>query len=119
MRSMPWGATRCWRCCASCVAGTRIGRTGSRTASCCAGVRDVRDYRIQSPTTGQPVAVGSPFNISAASLRMGDFDRGEVETLLGQHTDETGQHFEPAAVERVYAQTAGQPWLVNALCWEA
>ena len=50
---------------------------------------------------------------------MGDFDRGEVETLLGQHTDETGQHFEPAAVERVYAQTAGQPWLVNALCWEA
>ena len=79
----------------------------------------MRDYRIHSPTTGQPVAVGSPFNISAASLRMGDFDRGEVETLLGQHTDETGQHFEPAAVERVYAQTAGQPWLVNALCWEA
>ena len=83
------------------------------------GVRDVRVYRIHSRTTGQPVAGGSPFNISAASLRMGDFDRGEVETLLGQHTDETGQHFEPAAVERVYAQTAGQPWLVNALCWEA
>ena len=83
------------------------------------GVRDMRDYRIHPPTTGQPVAGGSPFNISAASLRMGDFDRGEVETLLGQHTDETGQHFEPAAVERVYAQTAGQPWLVNAICWEA
>ena len=83
------------------------------------GVRDVRDYRIHSRTTGQPVAGGSPFNISAASLRMGDFDRGAVKALLGQHTDETGQHFEPAAVERVYAQTAGQPWLVNALCWEA
>ena len=82
------------------------------------GVRDVRDYRIHSPTTSQPVAA-STFNISAASLRMGDFDCGEVETLLGQHTDETSQHFEPAAVERVYAQTAGQPWLVNALCWEA
>ena len=67
------------------------------------GVRDVQDYRIHSPTAGQPVAGGSPFSISAASLHMGDFDRGEVEALLGQHTDETGQHFEPAAVERVYA----------------
>ena len=83
------------------------------------GVRNVRDYRIHSRLTGQPVAGGSAFNISAASLRMGDFDCGEVEALLAQHTDETGQHFEPAAVERVYAQTAGQPWLVNALCWEA
>ena len=52
-------------------------------------------------------------------LRLGDFDRAEVEALLGQHTDETGQQFEPAAMERIYTQTSGQPWLVNALCWHA
>ena len=83
------------------------------------GVRDVRDYRIHSGSTGETIAGGSAFNISAESLRLGDLDRGEVEALLGQHTDETGQHFEPAAVERIYTQTAGQPWLVNALCRHA
>ena len=80
------------------------------------GVRDVQDYRIHSESTGEPVTGGSEFNISAASLRLGDFDRAEVEALLGQHTAETGQQFEPAAVERVWTQTRGQPWLVNALC---
>ena len=83
------------------------------------GVRDVRDYRIHSGSTGETIAGGSAFNISAASLRLRDFDRAEVETLLGQHTEETGQQVQPAAVARVHAQTAGQPWLVNALCYEA
>ena len=83
------------------------------------GVRDVRDYRIHSGSTGEAVAGSGVYNISAASLRLGNFDRGEVEALLGQHTEETGQHFEPEAVECVYTQTAGQPWLVNALCWQA
>ena len=83
------------------------------------GVRDVRDYRIHSASEGKTIAGGSAFNINAVSLRLGDFDRGEVEALLGQHTDETGQRFEPMAVERIYTQTAGQPWLVNALCAEA
>ena len=80
------------------------------------GVRDIRDYRIHSASNGEPVTGGSAFNISAASLRLGDFERGEVEALLGQHTAETGQEFEPAALERVWTQTQGQPWLVNALC---
>ena len=83
------------------------------------GVRDVRDYRIHSGSTGETIAGGSAFNISAASLRLRDFARAEVETLLGQHTEETGQQVQPAAVARVHAQTAGQPWLVNALCYEA
>ena len=83
------------------------------------GVRDVRDYRIHSGSTGEPVTGGSAFNISAASLRLGDFERAEVESLLGQHTAETGQDFQPAALERVWTQTQGQPWLVNALCSEA
>ena len=83
------------------------------------GVRNVRDYRIHSASEGKAIAGGSAFNISAAALRLGDFDRVETEALLGQHTAETGQEFEPAAIERVYTQTAGQPWLVNALCNEA
>ena len=83
------------------------------------GVRNVRDYRIHSASEGKTIAGGSAFNISAAALRLGDFDRAETEALLGQHTAETGQEFAPAAIDRVYTQTAGQPWLVNALCNEA
>ena len=83
------------------------------------GVRNVRDYRIHSASEGKAIAGGSAFNISAASLRLGDFDRVETEALLGQHTAETGQAFETAAIDRIYTQTAGQPWLVNALCHEA
>ncbi len=60
-------------------------------------------------------ASGSPFNIAAASLRLGDFSRQETLALLGQHTAETGQPFTPEALEAVWTQTRGQPWLVNAL----
>ena len=83
------------------------------------GVHNVRDYRIHSASEGKAIAGGSGFNISADSLRLRDFDRAETEALLGQHTAETGQEFETAAIDRVYTQTAGQPWLVNALCWHA
>ena len=80
------------------------------------GVRDLRDYRIRSGSTGEIVTGGSAFNISAGSLRLGDFSQAEVETLLGQHTAESGEEFQPEAVQRVWTQTCGQPWLVNALC---
>ena len=80
------------------------------------GVRDLRDYRIHSASRGEPVTGGSAFNISADSLRLGDFSRAEVEALLAQHTAETGQAFRPEALERIWTQTQGQPWLVNALC---
>ena len=83
------------------------------------GVRDLRDYQIHSRTAGHPVAGGSAFNISAGSLRLGDFSEREVKALLGQHTAETGQPFQPEAVRRVWLQTCGQPWLVNALCARA
>ena len=82
------------------------------------GVRDVRDYRIRSSSAGTMVAGGSAFNVKAASLRLGDFKRDEVLALLGQHTEETGQPFEDAALDAVWTQTRGQPWLVNALAYE-
>ena len=79
------------------------------------GVRDIRDYRIRS-STGEVIAGGSPFNVAAKSLRMGDFTEAETHALMAQHTEETGQRFSEAAVDSVWTQTCGQPWLVNALC---
>ena len=82
------------------------------------GVRDVRDYRIRSSSTNAIITGGSAFNIKARSLRLGDFSRDEVIALLAQHTEETGQVFTPAALETIWTQTQGQPWLVNALADE-
>ena len=79
------------------------------------GVRDVRDYRIHSGSQNATIAGGSPFNIKAESLRLGDFSRQDVEELLAQHTAETGQAFKAEAVQRVWTQSQGQPWLVNSL----
>ncbi len=83
------------------------------------GVRDVRDYRIYSSSAKTMVTGGSAFNIKAESLRLGDFSRDEVHALLGQHTTDTGQPFSAGALEAVWSQTRGQPWLVNALAYEA
>ena len=82
------------------------------------GVRDVRDYRIHASSEKQVIAGGSAFNIKAKSLRLGDFTKTEVRSLLGQHTEATGQEFAPEAVDAVWEQTRGQPWLVNALARE-
>ena len=79
------------------------------------GIRDVRDYRIHSGSTNEIIAGGSAFNIKDESLRLGDFSREEVIALLGQHTEATGQVFDPEALEMVWMRTQGQPWLVNAL----
>ncbi|MEO0455777.1 MAG: AAA-like domain-containing protein [Cyanobacteria bacterium P01_A01_bin.114] len=82
------------------------------------GVRDVRDYRMH--TADQEVITGgSAFNIKAESLRLGNFIESEVMTLLRQHTDTTGQIFAPDALDYVWQQTQGQPWLVNALAYQA
>ena len=83
------------------------------------GVRDVRDYRIHSSTEKAPVTGGSAFNVRAESLRIGDFTEAEVRALLAQHTEATGQAFTAEALDAVWGQTRGQPWLVNALARRA
>jgi hypothetical protein len=60
----------------------------------------------------------SPFNIAKVALTLRNFTKEEVAELYGQHTIETGQKFEPDAVELVYRQSQGQPWLVNAIACE-
>lgn len=81
------------------------------------GVRDVRDYRIQSADK-EIITGGSAFNIKAESLRMGNFSQEEVKQLWLQHTQETGQTFDPLIFDELWTDTQGQPWLVNALGYE-
>ncbi len=83
------------------------------------GVRDVRDYRIHSTAENALIAGGSAFNIRAESLRLGDFSAADVQALLAQHTAATGQAFTEDALNEVWQLTQGQPWLVNALAYEA
>jgi hypothetical protein len=82
------------------------------------GVRDVRDYRIHR-SDGEIITGGSAFNIKSESIRLGDFTKADVKALLQQHTDATGQTFDPGVLEEIWADTQGQPWLVNALAYEA
>jgi hypothetical protein len=82
------------------------------------GLRDVRDYKISLASEGR-LGSSSPFNIKIKSLLLRDFSADEVAELYGQHSAETGQAFEPSAIERAFELTRGQPWLVNALAKEA
>ncbi|MBL8233428.1 MAG: hypothetical protein JNL98_33335 [Bryobacterales bacterium] len=81
------------------------------------GVRDIRDYRIHG--TKEVITGGSAFNIKAESIRLRDFSTGEIRALYQQHTAETGQVFDEAVYPLVWELTQGQPWLVNALAFEA
>ncbi len=83
------------------------------------GVRDVRDYRIHSEKENSVITGGSAFNIKAKSLRLGNFDRRETAALLESHEKETGQPFEAGVESLIWELSGGQPWLVNALAYEA
>lgn len=86
---------------------------------CLVGVRDVRDYRIWSEEQQAIVLGGSAFNIKAESLTLPNFTREQVRDLYTQHTQETGQKFTDEAIEHAFYLTQGQPWLANALAYEA
>jgi len=83
------------------------------------GVRDVRDYRIHASSEKEVITGGSCFNIKAESLRLGNFSEEDVRRLYAQHTEATGQGFDEDALELAWGYTRGQPWLVNALAYEA
>ena len=82
------------------------------------GVRDVRDYRIHTSNC-DIITGGSCFNIKAKSLRLGNFSREDIRELYEQHTAATGQVFEEDIYPKAWALTHGQPWLVNALAYQA
>jgi hypothetical protein len=79
-------------------------------------MRDISDCLTKVRADGESKGTGgSPFNVREKSLTLADFTREEIGGLYRQHTAETGQVFDPEAVERAWHWTEGQPWLVNAL----
>ncbi len=77
------------------------------------GLQDVRDYKVASGGSDR-LHTASPFNIKVESLTLRNFNELEVAELYQQHTADTGQIFEPEAIQLAFDLTQGQPWLVNA-----
>ena len=82
------------------------------------GVRNIRDYKVRIRDDRQTLRTQSPFNITKRSLPLRNFTVKETESLLRQHTDDTGQEFPSSVVESVFQHSQGQPWLVNAIAGE-
>jgi hypothetical protein len=78
------------------------------------GMRDLKDY-ITAAKGGVPVNPGSPFNVKADSAYISNFTKDDVAKLFAQRTAETGQQITPEALDCVYEQSRGQPWIVNSL----
>jgi hypothetical protein len=82
------------------------------------GMRNIRDYKAQVRPESATPGSASPFNIVTRTYTLQNFTKEEITQLYSQHTAETGQIFEEDAIESVYEQTQGQPWLVNAIARE-
>ena len=82
------------------------------------GMRNIRDYKAKVRPDSQSLGSSSPFNIITETYTLTNFTQEEIASLYQQHTDSTGQLFETEAVNLVYEQTQGQPWLVNAVARE-
>lgn len=82
------------------------------------GMRNIRDYKGKIRKDTETMGSASLFNIVSKALTLRSFTREEIRELYNQHTEETGQIFEPEAIDRVYWWTDGQPWLVNAIASE-
>jgi len=83
-----------------------------------AGMRNIRDYKANVRPDNLSLGSASPFNIVKESFTLKNFTFQEIVSLYLQHTDATGQLFETDAIELIYKQTQGQPWLVNAVADE-
>ena len=82
------------------------------------GMRNIRDFKARVRPDSESLGSASPFNIVTRSLTIKNFIQEEIIELYAQHTAETGQIFESGAIETVWRQTLGQPWLVNAIVYE-
>ncbi|MDR2382502.1 MAG: PD-(D/E)XK nuclease domain-containing protein, partial [Prevotellaceae bacterium] len=58
---------------------------------------------------------GSPFNIKEDSAMLSNFVKDDIVKLFAQRTEETGQQITQEALDYVYEQSNGQPWIVNSL----
>jgi len=78
------------------------------------GMRDLKDY-ITAAKDGVPPNPGSPFNIKEDSAVLTNFYKEDIEHLFAQRTAENGQQITPEALDYVFEQSKGQPWIVNSL----
>jgi 2-polyprenyl-3-methyl-5-hydroxy-6-metoxy-1,4-benzoquinol methylase len=78
----------------------------------------IRDYKAKVRPDSESLGSYSPFNISKKTYTLKNFTKEEIISLYQQHTDDTGQLFEDEAIDYIYEQTQGQPWLVNAVATE-
>jgi hypothetical protein len=78
------------------------------------GMRDLKDYLIKAKD-GKSVNPGSPFNIKEDSAMLSNFTKNDIVKLFAQRTEETGQQITQEALDYVYEQSGGQPWIVNSL----
>ncbi|MDR3000299.1 MAG: ATP-binding protein [Fibromonadaceae bacterium] len=83
------------------------------------GMRNIRDYKAKIREDKETLGGASPFNIVTKTFNLGNFTKEEIIELYNQHTKETGQCFELTAVDYIFEQTQGQPWLANAIAAEA
>jgi len=78
------------------------------------GMRDLKDY-ITASKDGVTPNPGSPFNIKEDSAILKNFSKENIVQLFAQRTAETGQQITSEALDYVYEQSKGQPWIVNSL----
>ncbi|MDR0700497.1 MAG: hypothetical protein LBG28_14965 [Tannerella sp.] len=78
------------------------------------GMHDLKDYLVQRKD-GKALNPGSPFNIKKDSILLKNFSEEDVTKLFVQRTGETGQKITQAALDYVWEQSQGQPWIVNSL----
>ena len=78
------------------------------------GMRDLKDY-ITASKDGVAPNPGSPFNIKEDSAFLSNFQKEDIANLFAQRTAENGQQITREALDYVYDQSKGQPWIVNSL----
>ena len=78
------------------------------------GMRDLKDY-ITASKEGIAPNPGSPFNIKEDSAILSNFNKQDIADLFAQRTVENGQQITQEALDYVFEQSQGQPWIVNSL----
>jgi hypothetical protein len=78
------------------------------------GMRDLKDY-ITASTGGRSPNPGSPFNIKEDSSSLSNFRKEDIACLFAHRTAENGQQITQEALDYVFEQSKGQPWIVNSL----
>ena len=79
------------------------------------GMRNIRDFKAKIRPDRETLGSASPFNVITEAMTLRTFTAEEVAALYQQHTDATGQVFEPGVAALAYEYSRGQPYLVNAL----